>query len=409
MPLTEMQVRNAKAGENDKVVRLPDERGLYLEVRAGKKGQLRKGWRFRYEFQGRETMLSLGVYPDVSLKDARIRRDDTRKLIANGIDPSAARKADKTIVQANAETFEFVAREWHKSHLSRSSESHAAEILHRLERDVFPWVGSKPVRDVTAPELLMVVRRIESRGAAETARRVLQYLSRIGRYAVATGRGERDPAADLRGALPPANKKHFASLTEAKDVAALLRAIDGYQGSHIVRCALRLAPLVFVRPGELRKAEWCEFDLEGAEWRIPAARMKMKELHIVPLSRQCIEIIRELQPLTGTGQYLFPSVRSVGRPISDNTLNGALRRLGFTKEQMCAHGFRSMASTMLNEQGWNRDAIEKQLAHGERNAIRASYNFALYLPERRRMMVAWSDYLEALKAGARITPIHASA
>ena len=407
MPLTEAQVRNAKAG--DKVVKLRDDRGLYLEVRAGKNGQVRKWWRFRYMLQGRETMLSLGVYPDVSLKDARIRRDDARKLLANGVDPSAARKEEKAIIQANAETFEFVAREWHRSHLSRSSEAHAAEILHRLERDVFPWVGSKPIRDVSAPDLLTVVRRIEARGAAETARRVLQYLSRIGRYAVATGRGERDAAADLRGALPPANKKHFATLTEAKDVAALLRAIDGYQGSLIVRCALQLAPLVFVRPGELRKAEWSEFDLDGAEWRIPAERMKMKELHIVPLSRQSIEIIRELQPLTGTGKFLFPSVRSAGRPISDNTLNGALRRMGYTKEQICAHGFRSMASTMLNEQGWNRDAIEKQLAHGERNAIRASYNFAQYLPERRRMMEAWSNYLDALKSGAKITPIHASA
>lgn len=402
MALTNIAISNAKPGKT--VVRLKDERGLYLEISpAGG-----KWWRLRYWMGGKENRISLGVYPDVSLKDARERRDEARRMIANGIDPSKARKAEKAEAAADAETFELVAREWHDKFKTTMTEQSAAEILHRLERDVFPWIGTKPVKVVTAPELLAVVRRIESRGAPETARRCLQYLSRIGRYAVATGRAERDAAADLRGCLPPANKKHFSSLTDPKDIAALLRAIDNYQGSFIVLCALRLAPLVFVRPGELRKAEWTEFDLDGAEWRIPAVRMKMKEQHIVPLASQVVAILRELHPLTGSGQFLFPSIRSAGRPISENTLNGALRRMGYTKEEICAHGFRSMASTMLNEMGWNRDAIEKQLAHGERNAVRASYNFAQYLPERRKMMQVWADSLDALKKGAKVIPLHAT-
>ena len=363
---------------------------------------------FQVQLWGKEKRISLGTYPDVTLKDARERRDTARKQVANGVDPSEARKAEKAGIISDVETFELVAREWHKIFLKNTGADHSREILHRLERDVFPWVGATPMKSITAPALLAVVRRIESRGAPETARRVLQYLSRVGRYAVATGRAERDAAADLRGALPPGTKKHFASLTEAKEVAGLLRAMDDYQGNLIVRCALRLAPLVFVRPGELRKAEWTEINFDGAEWRIPAARMKMKELHIVPLAPQAVGILRELLPLTGSGRYLFPSVRSVSRPISENTLNGALRRMGFTKEEMCAHGFRSLASTMLNEMGWNRDAIEKQLAHGERNAVRASYNFAQYLPERRRMMLSWANHLEALKAGAKVVPLHAA-
>jgi len=398
--LTDKTIKSLVPGE--KKTRHFDAGGLYLEV-APSGG---KWWRLKFRYGGKEKRLSLGTYPTVSLREARERRDGAKKMLANGIDPSAARKEEKAEARAASETFEVIAREWHGSFLKGLTERSASEILHRIERDVFPWVGHKPVREVTAPDLLAVVRRIESRGAPETARRVLQYLSRIGRYAVATGRAERDAAADLRGALPPANKKHFSTLTDPKDVAALLRAIDTYQGSYIVLCALKLAPLVFVRPGELRKAEWAEFNLDEAEWRIPAERMKMRELHIVPLSHQCVTILKELQPLTGSGKYLFPSIRSVARPISENTLNGALRRLGYTKEEICAHGFRSMASTLLNEQGWNRDAIEKQLSHGERDAIRASYNFAQYLPERRKMMQGWADFLEGLKAGAKVTPLH---
>lgn len=399
--LTDAVVRNTKPSAKSQ--RLFDERGLYLEV-APTGG---KWWRFKYRFGGKEKRLSLGTYPDVSLKDARERREAARKQLANGVDPGVIRKAERAAsgIPEEGETLERVAREWHKKFLGDASQVHSDEVLHRLERDVFPWVGARPMKSVTAPELLAVVQRIESRGAPETARRVLQYLSRIGRYAVATARAERDSAADLRGALPPANKSHLASLTEPKAVAGLLRAIDGYAGAIIVRCALRLAPLVFVRPGELRKAEWAEVNLDEAEWRIPAERMKMRELHIVPLARQALEVLGDLHPLTGRGKYLFPSVRSPGRPISENTLNAALRRMGFTKEEMCAHGFRSLASTMLNELGWNRDWIERQLAHGERDAVRASYNFAQYLPDRKRMMAAWADHLEGLKEGAKIIPM----
>ena len=403
MPLTDLAVRNAKPGP--KTARLRDERGLYLEI--SPKGG--KWWRLRYTFQGKENMLSLGVYPDVSLKDARERRDEARKLIANGIDPSAARKEEKADAAAEALTFGFVAREWYERFKPKWSPSHSLDVIQRLEKNVFPALGSHPICDITAPELLAAVRLIEGRGAVESARRVLQMCGQIFRYAIATGQAERDIAADLRGALPPAREKHHASITDPKGVAQLLRAIDGYEGSMVACCALRLAPLVFVRPGELRHAEWSEIDLDKAEWRIPAEKMKMKEQHIVPLSRQAVAILRELHPLTGAGRYVFPSTRTSARPMSENTVLAALRRMGYTKDEMTGHGFRSMASTLLNEMGWNRDAIERQLAHGERNAVRASYNFAEYLPERRRMMQAWADYLDKLKAGAKVTPMHAAA
>lgn len=403
MPLTDLAVRNAKPSA--KTVRLRDERGLYLEI--SPKGG--KWWRLRYTFRGKENMLSLGVYPDVSLKDARERRDEARKLIANGTDPSAARKEEKAEAAAEALTFEHVAREWYERFKPKWSPSHSLDVIQRLEKNAFPSLGQLPIRDITAPELLAAVRLIETRGAVESARRVLQMCGQVFRYAIATGQADRDIAADLRGALPPAREKHHASITDPKGVAQILRAIDGYQGSMVACCALRLAPLVFVRPGELRHAEWSEIDLDKAEWRIPAEKMKMREQHIVPLSRQAVAILRELHPLTGAGRYVFPSVRTSARPMSENTVLAALRRMGYTKDEMTGHGFRSMASTLLNEQGWNRDAIERQLAHGERNAVRAAYNFAEFLPERRRMMQSWADYLDKIKAGAKITPLHATA
>ena len=403
MPLTDLVVRNAKPSQ--KTVRLRDERGLYLEI--SPKGG--KWWRLRYTFQGKENMLSLGVYPDVSLKEARERRDEARKLIAKGIDPSAARKEEKAEAAAEALTFEHVAREWYERFKPKWSPSHSLDVIQRLEKNVFPSLGPRPIRDITAPELLAAVRLIEGRGAVESARRILQMCGQIFRYAIATGQADRDIAADLRGSLPPAREKHHASITDPKAVAQLLRAIDGYEGSMVACCALRLAPLVFVRPGELRHAEWSEIDLDKAEWRIPAEKMKMREQHIVPLSRQAIVILRELHPLTGAGHYVFPSIRTLVRPMSENTVLAALRRMGYTKDEMTGHGFRSMASTLLNEQGWNRDAIERQLAHGERNAVRAAYNFAEHLPERRRMMQAWADNLEKIKAGAKVTPLHATA
>lgn len=403
MPLTDLAVKNAKPGQ--KTVRLRDDRGLYLEI--SPKGG--KWWRLRYMIKGKANMLSLGVYPDVSLKDARERRDEARKLIANGIDPSQARKEEKAEAAAEALTFERVAREWYERFKPQWSPSHSLDVIQRLEKNVFPQLGPRPIRDITAPELLAAVRLIEGRGAVESARRVLQMCGQIFRYAIATGQADRDLAADLRGALPPAREKHHASITDPKAVAQLLRAIDGYEGSMVARCALRLAPLVFVRPGELRHAEWSEIDLDKAEWRIPAEKMKMREQHIVPLSRQAVAILRELHPLTGAGRYVFPSIRTSARPMSENTVLAALRRLGYTKDEMTGHGFRSMASTMLNEMNrWNRDAIERQLAHGERNAVRAAYNFAEHLPERRRMMQAWADHLDSLKAGAKVTPLHSA-
>jgi len=394
--LTNALIKNAKPKEKG-VVHLKDGRGLYMEITPA----CSRRWRFRYWIDGRENRISLGLYPEISLAEARKRCEEARRQIAQGVDPSKARQDEK----AAKETFELVAREWLEKFGASMTERSAGEILRRLERDVFPWVGSRPINAIAAPEFLSVVRRIESRGAPETARRCLQYLSRIGRYAVATGRATRDSAADLRGCLPPANKNHFATLTDPKDVAQLLRDIEGYQGSFIVLCALKLSPLLFVRPGELRGMQWSEIDLGAREWRIPASRMKMKEQHIVPLAPQAIAILDDIRPLTGHGVYVFPSLRGDSRPMSNNTVNSALRRLGYEKNQLCAHGFRSMASTLLNEMGWNGDVIEKQLAHGDRDKIRASYNFARYLPERKKMMDAWASYLDSLKTGAKVVPI----
>jgi integrase len=399
MALTDTAVRNTKPKE--KAYKLFDGGGLFLMVNP--KGS--RYWRLKYRYQGKEKLLALGVYPDVSLKTARDRRDAARAQIADGIDPSQARKATKA-AQSDADSFEAVAREWWGQREPNWSKTHSSRILLRLNKDVFPWVGKRPIGEITAPELLTVLRRIENRGAVETAHRIHQSCGQIFRYAVATGRAERDPSADLKGALPPTRQKHHASITDPKKVGELLRAIEGYEGSLVTRCALQLASLTFVRPGELRHAEWSEIDIDKAEWRIPAEKMKMNVVHIVPLSRQSLSVLQEIQPLTGCGKYVFPGVRSLKRPMSENTVNAALRRLGYTKEEMTGHGFRSMASTILNEQGWHRDAIERQLAHAERNSVRAAYNYAEHLPERQRMMQCWADYLEGLTKGADIVSFH---
>ncbi|HVA11594.1 MAG TPA: integrase arm-type DNA-binding domain-containing protein [Candidatus Dormibacteraeota bacterium] len=397
--LTERAIHNAKPAS--KIKRLYDAGGLYLEITP--RGA--KWWRLKYRFNGKEKRLALGVYGNVPLKEARLKRDGAKKLLSQGNDPGEVRKSQKIVRNAtNTESIEIIAREWFAKFSPGWAPSHSGKILRRLKRDIFPWLGRRSIREVSASELLAVVRRIESRGALETAHRALQNCSQIFRYAVANGYAERDPSPDLRGALPPAKEKHHPSLTDAKAVGALLRAIHGYDGHLVTRCALKLAPLVFVRPGELRRAEWAEFNLESAEWRIPAEKMKSRAPHVVPLSRQALEVLRELKPLTGAGKYLFPSIRSASRPMSENTVNAALRRLGYTKDQMTGHGFRSMASTTLNEQGWNRDAIERQLAHGERDPVRAAYNYAEHLPERRKMMQAWADYLDGLRKGAEIVP-----
>jgi integrase len=388
--LSDTTIRAAKPKE--KRYRLYDERGLFLIVRPTGG----KWWRWKYRFGGKETSISLGVYPHVSLKDARLRRDDAKKLLAAGINPSAERRAKKA-ARGSANSLDAVAREWHAKFSPRWTRDHANKIIGSLERDVLPWLGSRPIGEVTAPELLTVLRRIESR-APVIAKRGLSSLSRIFRYAVATGRAERDPTYDLRGALSPTQETHHPAITDPKLIGGLLRSIDGYQGSFITRSALKLAPLTFVRPGELRKAEWSDFDLEAAEWRIGAAKMKMRAIHIIPLSLQAVQVLRELHPLTGSGRYVFRGAYRQERPLSQNTLNSALHRLGYTDE-MTAHGFRTMASTLLHEQGWDSDAIERQLAHRDRNAVRAAYSHAQHLPTRRRMIQAWADYLDVLRSG----------
>jgi len=394
--LNDTKVRSAKSRE--KAFKLSDERGLFLLVTPTGS----RLWRLKYRLNGREKLISLGAYPDVTLKRAREKRDAARRLIADGIDPSAQRKAERA---ALAQSFEGVAKEW----LELQTKSLAPETISilsaRLDSGLYPYIGSRPISAITAQELLGALRRIEARGRHETAHRVRALAGRVFRYAVATGRAHHDVAADLKGALAPVKSKHFASVTDPARVGELMRAIHGYSGHPVTALALKLAPLVFVRPGELRAAEWSEFDLENAEWRIPGERMKMGEPHLVPLSRQALAILRELQPLARGGKYLFPSLRTRDRPMSDNTINAALRRMGYTSEEQTGHGFRSMASTLLNEQGYPPDVIELQLAHTERNKVRAAYNKAQRLPERRKMMQAWADYLDGLRIGGNVVPI----
>ena len=399
MPLTSTAIRNAKPGK--KTYRLYDERGLYLEV-SGTGGTW---WRLKYRFAGKEKRLSLGVYPDVSLKDARDRRQDARKLLAEGIDPSENRKAQKSAsADRAANSFEVVAREWIAKYSATWVENHTARIIRLFEINIFPWIGGKPVADLPAPDVLAVVRRIEGRGALDTAHRAVGYCGQVFRYAIATGRATRNPSGDLRGALPPVKGGHFAASTEPKEVAAILRAMDGYDGSLIVRCALRLAPLVFVRPGELRRAEWADIDLDGAEWRYTVS--KTNTPHIVPLSKQAIKILHELHPFTGRGCFVFPSARSNARPMSDNAILAAMRRMGIDKEEMSGHGFRAVARTILDEVLHVRpEFIEHQLAHAVRDPNGRAYNRTAHLPERKKMMQKWADYLDRLKAGAEVIPI----
>jgi integrase len=375
--------------------------GLYLEVSpAG--GRL---WRLKYRFDGKEKRLSLGTYPDVGLKDARERRDQARKLLANGIDPAENRKALKAAREdAVSNSFEVIAREWHAKQSATWSESYAVKTLSRFDRDLFPWIGKRPISEISAPELLAALRRIENRGAIETAHRVLGECGQVLRYAIATSRAVRDVSADLRGALPPVKPKHLAAVTEPKQAAELLRCIDGYRGTLPVICALRLAPLVFVRPGELRKAEWSTIDLDAAEWRYQVT--KTDTAHIVPLSSQAVSILRELHALTGGGRYVFPGARTNSRPMSDNAILAALRRMGIGKEEMSGHGFRAMARTIMDEVlGIRPDFIEHQLAHAVKDPNGRAYNRTAHLPERRKMMQQWADYLDKLKAGAEVVQL----
>ena len=403
MRLSNTKIRNLRPVSKPK--KFYDGDGLFLIVNPSGS----RLWRMKYMFYGKEKLLSLGKYPDVSLKRARDKRLEARQQLDEGLDPSFEKKRQyDSAVERMGNSFESVAREWIEKYSSIWTEGYILNLTQRLEKNIFPWLGARPIDDILAPDLLRVLRKIESRGKIDTAHRVKQNCGQIFRYAIATGRADRDPSADLKGALTPNKIKHLASITNPKRVGELLRAIDGYQGQFATECALKLAPLVFVRPGELRHAEWSEFDFDQAEWRIPANKMKMNAQHIVPLSKQAIEIFEELHPVTGNRQYVFPGVHSPRRPMSENTINGALRRLGYARDEMTGHGFRSMASTLLNEQGWNRDAIERQLAHAERDSVRAAYNYADYLPERRKMMQAWADYLDGLRSGAEIVPFKSS-
>jgi integrase len=406
MPVTEIAIkvaiRNAKS--NDKVIKLSAGGGLFLLIKPNGS----TWWRLQYRMSGKQKLISVGVYPDVGLKDARERRDEARKLLAAGIDPSENRKAIKAAkAEENGNTFEVIAREWLGKQSETWTSSHLEKITRRLEKDIFPWLGKRPITDITAKELRGVLKRIEDRGVRETTHRALQNCGQVFRHAIVTGRAKYDISRDLEGSLLPMVKSHFAAITEPKAVGELLRASKDYSGSAITRYALQLAPLVFLRPGELRHAEWKEFDLDKSEWNVPAARMKIKKQgnHLVPLSRQALAILEEIKPLTGGGRYVFPSVRTNQRPMSENTVLAALRRMGFTKEEMTGHGFRAMARTILDEVlNVRPDFIEHQLAHAVRDPNGRAYNRTAHLDARRKMMQDWADYLDTLAAGGEVLP-----
>jgi len=401
MPLSDVTIRKAKPAA--KPYKLADGGGMYLLVNPTGS----KLWRWKYRVSGKEKLLALGAYPAVSLTAARAACADARHKLKQGIDASAERKETKqtraVAIAVAADTFEAVSREW----MARQEVAAVTVIKNEwILGHLFSRIGSRPIGEITARELLDVLREIEATGKVETANRVKVKAGQVFRHAVLEGKAAADLTASLRGALKAPKGKHHAAVTDPVRVGELLRAIDGFTGQPVTLAALRLAPLVFVRPGELRHAEWAEFDLGGAIWRIPGHKMKMKAPHLVPLSNQAVAILRELYPLTGSGHYVFPGIRTAARPMSENTVNGALRRLGYTGEEMTGHGFRSMAATRLNEMGWNADAIERQLAHAESNKVRDAYTSAAqYLDERTRMMQAWADYLDGLRAGGRVVAI----
>jgi len=396
LPLTDVQVKNAKP--QVKEYKLADGGGLYLLV-TPTGGKL---WRFDYRFNGKRKTLSFKSYPEISLLDARRHRDDARKLVANGADLGEVKKAQKAIEQARAEAFKTVTLEWYYQKKPEWSDNHAERILRRLELDVFPFIGDKPITDIRTPELVELLERVAVR-TLETAHRLKIACDMVFRYAVIKGKSENNPAASLRGVLPTVKYKHMAAPTEPKAVAELLRAIDGFSGSFVVKCAMQLAPMLFVRPGELRAAEWPEFNFDTAEWKIPGYKMKMKLPHLVPLSHQAISILKELCKLTGSGKYVFPCHRSPLRCMSENTVNASLRRLGFEKEEITGHGFRAMARTMLHEiLQFTPDAIEAQLAHAVPDRLGRAYNRTQHLAERKKMMQTWADYLDKLKSGTNI-------
>ena len=402
--LTDIAVRKAKP--KDQPYKLADGRGMYLLVT-----EIGKYWRLDYRFDAKRKTLALGCYPDVSLAKARERREAARQQIADGVDPGAVRQAQKQAAgERRANSFEVIALEWYGKQVTKWASSNSNKILRLLERDLFPWLGEKPIQDLPAHELLKALQRIESRGAIETAHRALQVCGQIFRYAIATKRAERNIAADLQDSLSPMIKKHHAAITEPHEIGSLLRAIESYQGSFVTQCALRLAPLVFVRPGELRQAQWAELDLDAALWTIPAERMKMKESLLVPLSTQAVAILQDLRALTGNGQYVFPSPRTDKRPMSNNGVLSALRRMGYEKDEMTGYGFRAMARTVLDEVlNFRPDIIEQQLAHAVKDPNGRAYNRTKHLEERRRMMQVWADWLDQQRAGGQVIPFRKSA
>jgi integrase len=409
--LVDVTIRTAKPDSKDK--RLNDGNGLYLLI----KPNGAKWWRFDYSIKGKRKTLSLGVYPDTGLKQAREKLGSAKKQIADGIDPSDTRKEIKTVEKLAREnerrldagltiidSFAYIAEEWGQKKVETWSDKNNRS-KRMLERNIFPWLGSKPIAEILPKDIMACLRRVEDRGTIETAHRTLQICGQVFRYAVATGRVDRDITPDLRGALPVAKGEHFAAITEPKQVAELLRAIDSYQGSFTALSALKFAPLVFVRPGELRAAEWQHFDLEAKEWRYYVSKTSVQ--HIVPLSSQAIAILQEIQPLTGHGRYVFPSERTLrgDRCMSENTINAALKRLGYGKDIMTGHGFRAMARTILDEVlGVRVDFIEHQLAHAVRDPNGRAYNRTAHLKERHAMMQTWADYLDGLRAGAAVLP-----
>ena len=404
MSLTNTAIRSAKPEK--KPVRLFDGFGLYLEI-SPSGGKL---WRLKYRFDGKEKRLALGPYPAISLVLARKSRDDARELLAQKVDPGENRKNQKAEKAERATSnFEVVAREWFAKHSPGWAPTHADKIIKRLENDVFPWVGKRPIADINAPELLKMLRRIEGRGALDTAHRAHQNCGQVFRYAIATGRASRDPSVDLRGALPPAKHEHFASITEPAKVGELLRAIDAFQGTFVVQCALRLAPMLFVRPGELRKATWDGFNLDGAEWHYLVTKTKTD--HVVPLPSQAVEILRDLHKLTGQRQHVFPGGQDPRKPMSEAAINAALRRMGYdTRTEITGHGFRAMARTILDEHlNVRPEIVEQQLAHTVRDPLGRAYNRTKHVAERRKMMQRWADYLDELKVGAKIISLRPQA
>lgn len=398
MPLTDKAARAAKGRE--KPYKRADGGGLYLLITPDD----RRYWRLKYRLAGKEKVFSIGVYPEVSIAEARIARDEARALIKSGRDPVVAKKQERLAAELSAaNTFHAVALEWVEQNRNRWTPGHADRVLDSLKADIFPHLGERPISEIAAPELLAVLRKVEKRGALETAQRLLQRCGAVFRYAIVTHRANRNPAIDIRGSIRQPKRKNYAALSAA-DLPEYLRKLEAYDGQPLTKLALKLLALTFVRSGELRGAEWSEIDFDKAEWRIPAERMKMRAAHIVPLSRQALAVLEELKTLTGNGKLLFPGQSKADKPMSENTMLYALYRMGY-HSRATGHGFRATASTILNEQSWRADAIERQLAHAERNKVRAAYHRSEYLPDRRKMMQAWADYLDALASGAKVVPI----